>query len=282
MKNFYIITNYVKDENKTITRRIVKCLEAHKMNCILCEKDENEEIIPETIPKDIDCALVVGGDGTFIQASRLLFGHDVPILGINMGTLGYLTEVEVQNVEEALIQLISGDYSIEKRMMLYGSITKADGTKVADDVALNDIVLNRGGMMKIIHFDLCVNGQLLTSYQADGLIVSTPTGSTAYNLSAGGPIVEPTASLMVITPICSHALNSRSIVFSDEDEIVIEIGSRKEGQIEEAVVNFDGADFISLHTGDKIVIKKAWETAQIIKLSKIGFLETLREKMKGN
>lgn len=114
------------------------------------------------------------------------------------------------------------------------------------------------------------------------MIVSTPTGSTAYNLSAGGPIVEPTASLMVITPICSHALNSRSIVFSDEDEIVIEIGSRREGQIEDVVINFDGADFIPLQTGDKVMIKKAWETAQLIKLSKISFLETLREKMKGN
>lgn len=282
MKNFYIITNYTKDENQVITRRIAKCLENYDVNCILCKKDDKEEIIPETIPENIDCTLVIGGDGTFIQASRLLFGRDVPMLGINMGTLGYLTEVEVQNVEEALAQLMAGDYSIEKRMMLYGSITRADGTKIADDVALNDIVLNRGGSMKIIHFDLCVNGQHLTSYQADGLIVSTPTGSTAYNLSAGGPIVEPTASLMVITPICSHALNSRSIVFSDEDEIVIEIGARREGQIEEAVINFDGADFIPLQTGDKIMIKKAWETAQIIKLSKIGFLETLREKMKGN
>lgn len=281
MKKFYIITNYAKDENKKITKQIINCLESYGMNCILCEKNEREEVIPGTIPEEIDCALVIGGDGTFIQASRLLFGHDVPLLGINMGTLGYLTEVEVHNVEEAIAQLIRGDYTIEKRMMLYGSITRTNGEKTAD-VALNDIVLNRGGLMKILNFDLLVNGQLLTSYQADGLIVSTPTGSTAYNLSAGGPIVEPTASLMVITPICSHALNSRSIVFSDEDEIVIEIGARREGQMEQAVINFDGADFIPLQTGDKVMIKKAWETAQIIKLSKIGFLETLREKMKGN
>lgn len=281
MKKFYIITNYAKDENKKITKQIINCLESYGMNCILCEKNEREEVIPGTIPEEIDCALVIGGDGTFIQASRLLFGHDVPLLGINMGTLGYLTEVEVHNVEEAIAQLMRGDYTIEKRMMLYGSITRTNGEKTAD-VALNDIVLNRGGLMKILNFDLLVNGQLLTSYQADGLIVSTPTGSTAYNLSAGGPIVEPTASLMVITPICSHALNSRSIVFSDEDEIVIEIGARREGQMEQAVINFDGADFIPLQTGDKVMIKKAWETAQIIKLSKIGFLETLREKMKGN
>ena len=281
MNNFYIITNYAKDENKKITRQIKSYLESYGKNCILCEKNEKEEIILDTIPDDIDCALVIGGDGTFIQASRLLFGRDVPMLGINMGTLGYLTEVEVHGVEDAIAQLMHGDYTIEKRMMLYGSITRKNGEKTSD-VALNDIVLNRGGLMKIVHFDLYVNGQLLNSYQADGMIVSTPTGSTAYNLSAGGPIVEPTASLMVITPICSHALNSRSIVFSDEDEIVLDIGARRDGQTEDAVVNFDGADFIPLQTGDRVMIKKAWETAQIIKMSKIGFLETLREKMKGN
>lgn len=282
MEKFYIITNYTKDGDNRITRQIKACIESYGKTCILCEKNEKEEIIVETIPEDIDCALVIGGDGTFIQASRLLFGHDVPMLGINMGTLGYLTEVEVQNVEEAIAQLMRGEYSIERRMMLYGSVF-SQGTDKISDVALNDIVLNRDGLMKIVHFELYVNGQLLNSYQADGLIVSTPTGSTAYNLSAGGPIVEPTASLMVITPICSHALlNSRSIVFSDEDEITIQISSRKDGQIDQAAITFDGDDFIPLQTGDKVVIKKAWETAQIIKLSKISFLETLREKMKGH
>lgn len=282
MDKFYIITNYTKDGDSRITRQIKKCIESYGKTCILCEKNEKEEIIVETIPKDIDCALVIGGDGTFIQASRFLFGHEVPMLGINMGTLGYLTEVEVQNVEDAIAQLMRGDYCIERRMMLYGSVF-SQGTDKLSDVALNDIVLNRDGLMKIVHFDLYVNGQLLNSYQADGLIVSTPTGSTAYNLSAGGPIVEPTASLMVITPICSHALlNSRSIVFSDEDEITIQISSRKDGQIDQAAITFDGDDLIPLQTGDKVVIKKAWETARIIKLSKISFLETLREKMKGH
>lgn len=281
MEKFYIITNYAKDENQTITKRIKRCIESYGKTCLLCEKDENEEIIVEKIPKDIDCAFVIGGDGTFIQASRMLFGQDVPMLGINMGTLGYLTEVEVHDMEEAIAQLMRGDYVIERRMMLYGSITRRDAEKISD-VALNDIVLNRSGLMKIVHFNLYVNGQFLNSYQADGMIVSTPTGSTAYNLSAGGPIVEPTASLMVITPICSHALNSRSIVFSDHDEIVIEIGSRKDGLEDQAAITFDGSDYIPLQTGDRVMIKKAWETAQIIKLSKIGFLETLREKMKGN
>lgn len=277
MEKFYIITNYTKDEDYVITTRIKECVESYGKTCILCEKDDYENIKEEMIPNDIDCALVVGGDGTFIQASRKLFGRDVPMLGINMGTLGYLTEVEVQNVESAIAQLMEGNYTIENRMMLYGSASYN-----IRDVALNDIVVSRSGNMKILHFNLYVNGQFLNSYQADGIIVSTPTGSTAYNLSAGGPIVEPTASLMVVTPICSHALNSSSIVFAAEDEIVIEIGARRGNQIDEATITFDGDDMIPLRTGDKIRIKKAWEIAKIVKLSKISFLETLREKMKGN
>ena len=213
MEKFYIITNYTKDGDNRITRQIKACIESYGKTCILCEKNEKEEIIVETIPEDIDCALVIGGDGTFIQASRLLFGHDVPMLGINMGTLGYLTEVEVQNVEEAIAQLMRGEYSIERRMMLYGSVF-SQGTDKISDVALNDIVLNRDGLMKIVHFDLYVNGQLLNSYQADGLIVSTPTGSTAYNLSAGGPIVEPTASLMVITPMAAAMIRKYQCISS--------------------------------------------------------------------
>lgn len=180
MEKFYIITNYTKDEDYVITTRIKECVESYGKTCILCEKDDYENIKEEMIPNDIDCALVVGGDGTFIQASRKLFGRDVPMLGINMGTLGYLTEVEVQNVESAIAQLMEGNYTIENRMMLYGSASYN-----IRDVALNDIVVSRSGNMKILHFNLYVNGQFLNSYQADGIIVSTPTGSTAYNLSAG-------------------------------------------------------------------------------------------------
>ena len=278
MEKFYIITNDMKDANRKITVKIKKCIESYGKKCYLEEQPEEGNFSKIKSPKDIDCVLTVGGDGTFIQASRRLFGRDLPMLGINMGTLGYLTEVEVQNVEEAVKQLVEGNYTIEERMMLYGSAAYRN----VRDVALNDIVMTRSGSMKIVHFNLYVNGEFLNSYDADGLIVSTPTGSTAYNLSAGGPIVEPTASLIVVTPICSHALNSRSIVFADKDEIVIEIGAKRENQIEEAVIAYDGADEVTLHTGDRIRIKKAWETAKIVKLSKVSFLETLREKMKGN
>lgn len=275
MKKFYIITNQLKDQDYEITEKVKSYIESSGSLCFLV-KDQNN-LKEEVEQTGADYVLVIGGDGTLIQASRQLFVLDVPLLGINMGTLGYLTEVEVQNVEAAIDQILAGNYTVENRMMLYGSTSEH-----TRDVALNDIVVTRNGLVRIIHFNLYVNGQFLNSYKADGIIVSTPTGSTAYNLSAGGPIVEPTASLIVVTPICSHALNSSSIVFSDKDEIVIEVSARREGMVEEVAITYDGVDVVTMQTGDVIRIRKAHQTAKIMKLSKISFLETLREKMKGN
>lgn len=277
MKKFYIITNETKDDKYVVTKKIKDYIESHGRECILCKDQNYKRNIEIELPKDIECAIVIGGDGTFIQASRRLFGLEIPMLGVNLGTLGYLTEVELQNVETSLDKLLAGEYVIENRMMLHGSVDDR-----IRDVALNDIVITRNGSLRIINFKLYVNGQFLNSFNADGIIVSTPTGSTAYNLSAGGPIVEPTAELLVLTPICSHALNSSSIILSPEDEIVIEIGSRRGELTKDAAITFDGSDISVLQTGDKIRIKRAWETAKIVKLSEISFLETLREKMKGN
>lgn len=275
MKNFYIITNLLKDADYVITNKIKGYIEQQGGNCVLCGDEEHMK--EEVAQNQIDYVLVIGGDGTLIQASRKLYELEVPLLGINMGTLGYLTEVEIQNAESAITQIMERNYTVDNRMMLYGSTTEK-----SQNVALNDIVVTRGGALRIVNFNLYVNGQFLNSYNADGIIISTPTGSTAYNLSAGGPIVEPNASLIVVTPICSHALNSSSIVFSDKDEIVIEIGQRREGQDDEALISFDGIDTAVLKTGESIRIKKAHQTAKIMKLSRISFLETLREKMKGN
>ena len=229
------------------------------------------------IPSDIDCVIVIGGDGSLIEAARVFHAKEIPILGINMGTLGYLTEVEIGDIDEALSKLVRGDYTLESRMMIEG--TFADG---GQDVALNDIVVSRKGVLRVLHFKLYVNGELLNSYEADGIIISTPTGSTAYNLSAGGPIVEPTASMIVITPICSHALNTSSIVLSAEDELVVEIGRGRNGTVEEVFTTFDGADMVSMETGECVTIRTSKADTKIVKLSKISFLEILRRKMKGN
>ena len=208
----------------------------------------------------------------------MLEERDIPVLGINMGTLGYLTEVELNHIDEAIEKVVNGEYSLEERMMLEGMFP--NGKK---DVALNDIVVSRkGDDLRIKYYKLFVNGELLKSYEADGIIISTPTGSTAFNMSAGGPIVEPTASLTVITPICSHALNTRSIVLSSDDEIVIEIGEGRNGSVEEVSVAFDGADMVTLFTGDRMKIHKACACTKIMKLSKESIMEIMSRKMKGN
>lgn len=277
METFYIITNYSKDENHEVTRQIQDYIEKRGRTCILCERDEEGNLLADQIPKETDCVLTLGGDGTLIQAVRELRNKHLPLIGVNMGTLGYLTEIELPKIEESLEKLFCGAFLPERRMMLQG---KLEGRK--EDIALNDIVVARAGSIRVIHFNIYVNGQLLNSYQADGVIISTPTGSTAYNLSAGGPIVEPTAEMFVITPICSHALNTSSIVLSAEDEIVIEIGKGKGDTVEEASVTFDGADVIPVYTGDRITISRSEKTAKLLKLSEESFLETLRKKMKGN
>ena len=270
MNKFYVITNESKDISLETTNRVKSYLEEKGKVCILAENKKN-------MPEDIDCVLVLGGDGTLIRAARELRSYDVPMLGINLGTLGYLAEVEVHNIEKALNQLVEKEPVVEERMMLRGILNQQ-----IEDIALNDIVITRLGTLRVININIYVNGELLNSYISDGMIISTPTGSTGYNLSAGGPIVQPTASMIVITPICSHALNASSIVLSADDEITVEIGQRQYGEVEEAGLSFDGDRNITVRTGDKIVIQRAKDTTKLLKLSKISFLETLRRKMKGN
>ena len=270
MKQFYVITNKTKDKTLNITQQIKEYIE---MRGGICHLSEQEPCVPD----GTECMIVLGGDGTLIRAARELRGKNIPLIGINMGTLGYLAEVEVSNLEECLEQLMNGETQRESRMMLKGVINGS-----IEDVAMNDIVLSRTGSLRIIHFNLYVNGELLNTYHADGMIVSTPTGTTAYNLSAGGPIVEPTAKMIVLTPICPHALNTSSIVLSAEDEIVLEMEKKRDGGVEKAIVSFDGEQNIEIETGDRVIIRKAEDTTNLLKLSKVSFLETLRKKMKGN
>lgn len=277
MNRFFIVTNDVKDKDYQVTKKVKELLEAAGKECFLSQKDEMRYIVREAIPEGIDCAIVIGGDGTFIKAARAFVGKNVPILGINMGTLGYLTEVEVSNIESAIEQIVKEEYILENRMMLEGVFDNGN-----TDISLNDVILARKNALRVIHFDLLVGGELLNSYVADGVIISTPTGSTAYNLSAGGPIIQPTAEMIVITPICSHALNTSSVVISADDEIEIRIGKGKNDTVEEVLIAFDGEDPVTLFTGDVMKIRKSAASTKIMKLSKVSFLEILRRKMKGN
>lgn len=165
-------------------------------------------------------------------------------------------------------------------MMLNGRIEFAEGG-VSQDWALNDIVISRSGPLQIIKFNIFVNGQFLNDYSADGMIVTTPTGSTGYNLSAGGPLVEPSARLIMLTPICPHTLNQRSIILSSEDVIEIEIPKCREGRPQTVEANFDGSHMVPLGTGDKLCIMRSQETTEFLRLNQVSFLEVLHRKMRG-
>lgn len=275
MKHFLIYTNQHKDTGMAVTGRIQDYLESRGMRCTIKGQDTEEK---PALPEDADCMIVLGGDGTMLQAARDMKKKPIPLIGVNLGTLGYMTEIEPACLEEALACLIEGGYSRESRMMLNGVITYKDGI-VREDWALNDIVVSRRGPLQITQINIYVNGQFLNNYSADGVIVTTPTGSTGYNLSAGGPIVEPKARLIMLTPICPHTLNQRSIILSPEDEIEIEIPEGREAREQVLEVNFDGGHTVAVRTGDRIRIVKSDKTTEIIKLNNVSFLEVLHKKL---
>ena len=285
MKHFLIYTNIHKDKDLKITGHIKEFLE--NKGCLVyvlteeTDKEENSECVCRKIPEKVDCMLVLGGDGTILRAVRDVKELHIPILGVNLGTLGYMTGVEPEQIDEALERLLNEDFSYEERMMLMAVTKTADGTK-AQQWALNDVVISRKGSLQINDFNIYVNGQFLKKYSADGVIITTPTGSTGYNLSAGGPIAAPETELMMITPICPHTFNQRSIILSPQDEIVIEIPAGREDKNQQLEASFDGNGQMLLNTGDVITITKSERKAVFLKLNKISFLEILSRKMSEN
>lgn len=286
MKRFYLITNEAKDPQGVFTQKIADVIKKHGGEAF-CAADEKRALVAGEA--DVDCALVLGGDGTLLRAARNMMDSRIPLLGINLGTLGFLAEVESACAEEAIERLFADAYVREERMMLFGKLltdrTSDGGTTHRADAAaeeqyaLNDIVISRCGTLQILNVRIYVNDRFLNDYCADGVIVATPTGSTGYNLSAGGPIVEPSARLMLLTPICPHTLNTRSIVFSPEDEITVEIPPGKDGHEQVVEANFDGSYKAALRTGDRILIRKADRTTGIVRLNTESFLSVLHKKM---
>ena len=279
MKTFYIIANTDKAESLKLSYEIAEYLVSRGKHCVIRGQEQRpDEVHSQLCAQEVEGILVLGGDGTLLRAARELAGRRIPFLGINMGHLGYLAEIEEQNVPAALERLIADEYTIEERMMLSGSVY-VDGSCTEQDIALNDIVLNRFGNLRVVDYEVYVNDQYLNSFTADGMIVSTPTGSTGYSLSAGGPIISPTASMLMLTPICPHTLNSRSIVFSSRDRIRIRIGEGRRGGMDEACVTFDGDTCVQLKTGDYVEIQKSTEVTRIMKINQVSFLEVLRNKL---
>lgn len=224
-------------------------------------------------PGEADFICSIGGDGTFIQSCSLSTGQ--PAVGINCGTLGFLTDINPEDMEKAMSDILNNKYYIEERMMLDGEIIKQNGEILDIPPALNDISISKN-TLGVIRFDTIIDEKLINSYTADGLILCTPTGSTAYNLSCGGPIADPTANIITLTPIAPHTILNRSIVLSDESVIKIKIKELRENS--SCYVLYDGKP-IKIKTGDTVRIKKSHKKIRVLKLSRQSFIENIREKL---
>lgn len=230
----------------------------------------------EVTPEISECDLVIsiGGDGTFLKSARI--SHQKPVIGIHTGTLGYLTEVNPKDIERSVIEILNGNYHVEKRMMLEGEIIKSSGEIIEIPAALNEIGISKNAF-GVVRFDVIVNDKLINSYTADGMLVCTPTGSTAYNLSCGGPIVDPTAHIITLTPIAPHSIINRSIVLSDDSTVEIKITELRQNTT--SYVLYDGRP-IEVFGGDSVRIKKSDRVTKIIKLEERSFIDTIRENIR--
>ena len=288
MRHFCIITNGDKSENHALVDKIVSFLEEKGATCLVLANQPMETkgichfTNVEEIPEEVECAIVLGGDGTMIQAAIDLVHRDLPMLGINTGTLGFLTEIDKKDIEPSLEKLLKGEYIVESRIMLKENNKFKQPDSRASCYALNDMVISKRGSCRLITIKVYVNKELADIYRADGIIVSTPTGSTGYNLSAGGPVIAPNTHAMVVTPICAHSLNKRSLVLDGKDSITLEIGQTKEFAEDLAVFTVDGRNVGELSTGDRLEIKVPQANTRLIKLSGVKFYERMREKLNGD
>ena len=279
MKHYIIITNNGKDPKLEVTKQVESLLE--QMGCtssVYSEESSSAAWVMQPEERKAAGILVLGGDGTLLKAADAASRAGIPVLGINLGTMGYLAEVERCNLRQALGRLVEEDYTVEERMMLSGQVIR-QGKLLESACALNDITITRNGHLQMLFFRIFVNGKPLKEYHADGIILATPTGSTGYNMSAGGPIVEPGAKLILLTPICPHTLQTRSVILRAEDEISIRIPERDGRQNQNVEVCFDGSKNLALCPGDEVRILKSPRGTPIIKLSEASFLEVLHRKL---
>lgn len=222
-----------------------------------------------------DMVLVLGGDGTMLNAARLVEEREVPILGVNMGGLGFLTEISLDHLYPSLEKVFTGEFAIEERLMLRARIHR-HGEHVAQATVLNDVVISKGTLARMIQVRISIDGQFVTSMRGDGLIVSTPTGSTAYSLSAGGPIINPSIQALILTPICPHTLTHRPLMIPSSVLLDVVLTSQDEG----AMTTFDGQVGIAMTQGDTVEIGASDHRTRLIRLPDRTYYEVLRKKLK--
>jgi len=230
----------------------------------------------DEIREQAELVVVLGGDGTLISVARLMSGIDVPILGVNLGSLGFLTETTVEEMYPRLEKCLQGNPRVSERMMLEVTVNR-NGSELEKFHVLNDVVINKGALARIVDLETKVNRHFLTTFKADGLIVSTPTGSTGYSMSAGGPIIHPLMSCIAITPICPHTLTNRPIVVTDESVVSITVTSSFD---EKVYLTLDGQVGIELTEGDSVEVRKAFKTTALVMSKTRDYFEVLRTKLK--
>jgi NAD+ kinase len=234
-----------------------------------------DEVAPEKLAARVDLVLVLGGDGTMIAAARLMGETEVPVLGVNYGGLGYLAEFRIGELYTALESILAGNYRLDRRVMLDVELLRGE-EEVTRNRVLNDVVINKSALARIIEIETYLNQQFVNSFRADGLIVSTPTGSTAYNLSAGGPVIFPSMNAVVITPICPFTLSNRPIVVPDD--AVIELCLKTEQ--EDVALTLDGQVGFPLKVDDRVIIRKSKTTFNLVQPANRNYFDVLRDKLR--
>lgn len=226
-------------------------------------------------PDQIDALLTLGGDGTLLRGARMLQEHEVPILGVNMGRLGFLTCCPADQLEHSLMRFARGDYTVESRMQLRACVIGADRRERDSWLALNDVVVHKGGFARVVALRVAVDDELIASYAADGVVISTPTGSTAYSLSAGGPVVVPTLETLIVTPVSAHTLAIRPVVLSASSRVTVQA----EGAPEELMITVDGQVGTTFLGGETLSVSRAPKAIKIVRFPGSTFFATLRQKL---
>jgi NAD+ kinase len=277
-----VITNRGKDEKFEFTKKLIKCINEKNGIVYIDEKYKSDfsdsKVIYrlyETMLGEVDVLICLGGDGTLINIARKVYSFGKPILGINLGTLGFLTEVESHRMEYAVETLMSGNYRVKERILLNVKVKK-NGIEVLNENALNDVVIARESISRIIHLKTYVNNELIYSFPGDGIIISSPTGSTAYSLSAGGPIVDPDVRSIIVTPICPHSLSTRPFVVNSRRSISVIIDSKFSNN---AMLTVDGQIGYYIDVDDVVSIERNKSKVKLIRFNENNFFNRLRKKI---
>lgn len=277
--SFGIIANPKRQRVTDAIKKVTEWVMEQGYTCFLDEelisivKNKCKSLPKSLLAKNADFMITLGGDGTLLATARAVKDSDIPILGINLGSLGFLTQQPEEKLVESLERIVAGDYEIEERMILRAETNpEIDHRRL---FAFNDMVVDRGALSRLITIQVSADGDFVCSYRADGLIIATPTGSTAYSLAAGGPIVYPTTEAIVVTPICPHSLTQRSLVLSGDTELELVV----ESEHEKASLTVDGQKAYPLSSGHRIMINKAPYKQKLVRFSDSSFFDVLRTKL---